>query len=77
MELDDRSVAEPDCLKVKVELEEVIWKYMNEYELPDKPTTYDFLLMSLNRVYLKSQNANYFDKSQEHEGTVLLRSTKW
>jgi len=47
MELDQRSVSEPTCMKVKEELEEVIWEYMTDYKLPDDPTTYDFLVMSL------------------------------
>lgn len=47
MELDDRSVSEPDCIKAKEELEEVIIEYMTDYKLPDGPTIYDFLVMSL------------------------------
>lgn len=47
MELDDRSATEPACMKAKVELEKVIWRYMAEYKLPEDPTTYDFLVMSL------------------------------
>lgn len=47
MELDDRSVSEPDCMKVKEELEKAIREYMMDYELPDTPTTYDCLVMSL------------------------------
>lgn len=47
MELDERSIAEPDCMKAKPELENRIREYMLEFELPDIPTIYDFLLMSL------------------------------
>ncbi|XZK30816.1 hypothetical protein ACSXCN_04715 [Clostridium perfringens] len=42
-ELDERE----DCLEIKKELENKIEKYFLEYELPDKPTIYDFLLLSL------------------------------
>lgn len=47
MELDERSKTEPLCQEVKVELEEIIWDYMSDYQLPDTPTVYDFLVMSL------------------------------
>lgn len=47
MELDDRSASEPDCMIVKEELEEVIRQFMKDYKLPDNPTIYDFLVMSL------------------------------
>lgn len=47
MELDERSKDEKNCLKVKEELEEIIWEYMSKYQLPDSPTVYDFLIMSL------------------------------
>lgn len=47
MELDERSKDEKNCLKVKEELEETIWEYMSNYQLPDSPTVYDFLIMSL------------------------------
>ncbi|MCM3382140.1 hypothetical protein [Shouchella rhizosphaerae] len=47
MELDERSIDEPKCLEVKTELETVIQEYMSGYSLPDKPTIYDFLVMSL------------------------------
>ncbi len=47
MELDERSDTETECNAVKLELEKIIWKYMSEYELPDEPTIYDFLVMSL------------------------------
>lgn len=47
MELDDRSYKEPDCNSVKTELETVIRDYMNDFVLPDEPTVYDFLVMSL------------------------------
>lgn len=47
MELDERSKNEEDCKKVKEELEKIIWEYMSNYQLPDNPTIYDFLVMSL------------------------------
>lgn len=47
MELDERSKGEPDCREVKEQLESVIWDYMSDYQLPDEPTIYDFLIMSL------------------------------
>lgn len=47
MELDERSQTEPTCQEVKEKLEKIIWKYMSEYQLPDTPTIYDFLVMSL------------------------------
>ncbi len=47
MELDTRSKNEPDCNSVKIELEKVISEYMSSFVLPDEPTIYDFLVMSL------------------------------
>ena len=47
MELDERSKNELECKKVKEELENIIWDYMSKYQLPDSPTIYDFLVMSL------------------------------
>lgn len=47
MELDERSKNESDCNAVKNELENVIRYYMSDFELPDEPTIYDFLVMSL------------------------------
>lgn len=47
MELDERSNNEPECYEVKNELETVIREYMSSFVLPDKPTVYDFLVMSL------------------------------
>ncbi len=47
MELDERSGQDVDCACVKEELECVIRKYMSEFYLPDAPTVYDFLVMSL------------------------------
>lgn len=47
MELDEQSKNEPDCSAVKNQLEKVIRSYMSEFELPDEPTIYDFLVMSL------------------------------
>ncbi|MEG1726111.1 MAG: hypothetical protein RR313_12025 [Anaerovoracaceae bacterium] len=47
MEIDERSENEPKCKEVKIELEEIIREYMKNYQLPDDPTIYDFLVMSL------------------------------
>lgn len=47
IELDERSKKEPLCQNVKEELNQAIYKYMSEYQLPDEPTVYDFLIMSL------------------------------
>lgn len=47
MELDERSENEPDCNNVKIKLENVIRDYMGNFVLPDEPTVYDFLVMSL------------------------------
>lgn len=47
MELDERSKADPCVQAVKEELEKKIWAYMSDYQLPDTPTIYDFLVMSL------------------------------
>jgi NAD-dependent SIR2 family protein deacetylase len=47
MELDGRSNREKDCEEVKSELEQKIFKYMTEYEIPDSPTIYDNLILSL------------------------------
>ena len=47
MELDERSKVEPLCQEIKEALERTIWKYMSDYQLPDTPTIYDFLVMSL------------------------------
>lgn len=47
MELDERSKNELDCNNVKIELENVIRDYMSSFVLPDEPTIYDFLVMSL------------------------------
>lgn len=47
MELDERSKSEDNCKEVKEELEQIIWEYMSNYQLPDNPTIYDFLVMSL------------------------------
>lgn len=47
MEIDERSQVEEQCKKVKEELEKIIWEYMSNYELPDSPTIYDFLVLSL------------------------------
>jgi hypothetical protein len=47
MELDERSETEHKCKAVKEELESSIRDYMNGFVLPDVPTVYDFLVMSL------------------------------
>lgn len=47
MELDERSSNEADCAKAKDELERRIYNYMSEYTIPDAPTVYDFLILSL------------------------------
>lgn len=47
MELDERSKVESDCKEVKEKLETMIWDYMSSFQLPDEPTIYDFLIMSL------------------------------
>ena len=47
MELDERSLCEVDCANAKDELERRIYNYMSEYTIPDDPTVYDFLLLSL------------------------------
>lgn len=47
MELDERGKDEADCNAVKIELENVIRDYMSDFELPDEPTIYDFLVMSM------------------------------
>lgn len=47
MELDTRSEQEVDCANIKNELERIIFNYMAEYEIPDEPTVYDFLVLSL------------------------------
>lgn len=46
-ELDERSKTEPLCQDAKQKLEQLIWKYMSEYQLPNTPTIYDFLVLSL------------------------------
>lgn len=47
MELDERSGQDSECACVKEELEDVIRDYMSQFYLPDEPTIYDFLVMSL------------------------------
>lgn len=49
MELDERSSQEPKCDCAKKRLEDVIRNYMSQFYLPDEPTIYDFLVMSLTR----------------------------
>ncbi len=38
-----------DCEVQRIQLEEAIQKYFCEFELPDEPTIYDFLLLSLTK----------------------------
>lgn len=45
MELDSRSHEEPECNKVKYELDSSIRRNMSEYQLPDEPNIYDFLVL--------------------------------
>lgn len=47
MELDERSVSEEACLVAKEALEQRIYAYMSEYVIPEAPTVYDFLILSL------------------------------
>lgn len=47
MELDERSYEEPCCQNAKIELEEAIRNYMDSFLLPDEPTVYDYLVLSL------------------------------
>ncbi|HIS35073.1 TPA: hypothetical protein IAC10_00380 [Candidatus Scatousia excrementigallinarum] len=47
MELDERSNCEKDCENVKLELEQCIFSYMSGYKIPDGPTIYDYLVLSL------------------------------
>ena len=47
MELDERSSIDKECAIAKDELEKRIYDYMSDYTLPDSPTVYDFLLLSL------------------------------
>ena len=49
MELERRSANEPICAEVQSELNDAIRKGMNSYCLPDTPTIYDFLILSLRR----------------------------
>lgn len=47
MELDERSTDELDCQKAKEELEKRIYNYMSEFTIPEEPTVYDYLILSL------------------------------
>jgi hypothetical protein len=47
MEIAEKAVHENDYDKVKDELEKRIYQYMSDYVIPDSPTVYDFLLLSL------------------------------
>ncbi len=46
-ELDERSAKEKACLIAKNDLEKSIYAHMSKYVIPDTPTVYDFLLLSL------------------------------
>ena len=47
MDLDSRSHEEPECNKVKYELDSSIRRHMSEYQLPDEQNIYDFLVLGL------------------------------
>lgn len=47
MELDDRSHTDHNCQVAKNALENRIYSYMSSFRIPDFPTVYDFLLLSL------------------------------
>jgi hypothetical protein len=49
MELDVRSQNDHDCLFAKKRIEEKIFELFFLYELPDYPTSYDFLILSLTQ----------------------------
>ena len=49
MELDERSKTDINCKAVKKKLENSIRDYMNGFVLPEEPTVYDFLVMSLTK----------------------------
>lgn len=49
MELERRSTHEPLCAEIQRELNDAIKEGMNSYLLPDKPTIYDFLILSLRK----------------------------
>ena len=45
-ELDKRG---KECADIKKKLEDTIWQYFHEMKLPDEPTKYDLLVLSLTR----------------------------
>lgn len=47
MKLDERSNFEPDCMAAKERLETEIYQYISDYRLPNYPTIYDYLVLSL------------------------------
>ncbi|MDL2300137.1 hypothetical protein LJC01_00635 [Clostridiaceae bacterium OttesenSCG-928-D20] len=47
MEIDERSQTEMKCYDAKVKLQDAIRDYMATYELPDEPTVYDYLVLSM------------------------------
>ncbi len=49
MELDERSKRESICKEVKEDLERRIYTYMSNFRLPDEPTIYDYLILSLSK----------------------------
>ena len=49
MELEERSVNEVACLQAKKILEQKTYSFIKNFELPDIPTIYDFLLLSLTK----------------------------
>ena len=64
MELDERSNCEKDCENVKLELEQCIFSYMSGYKIPDGPTIYDYLVLSLTSKDLGSSLDSSIFKSQ-------------
>jgi len=47
MELDERSYSDDNFMQAKNKLKEAIYTYISQFELPDEPTVYDYLLLSL------------------------------
>lgn len=47
MELNERSSDEDNYRRAKEELENRIYKYMSDFAIPDEPTVYDYLILSL------------------------------
>lgn len=46
-ELAERAVSEIDCQQALSSLKKSVWSYMSKFELPDSPTVYDYLLLSM------------------------------